>query len=107
MTDYCILCSGVGQVDWNLLHGCGTPGHYKPCPLCKERQKNKALVEALAHTEAVLDLAMEISLKYEPCGYYCDEAVGHVDHRLNNWAIQQKAENKAALAAVEAPDADT
>lgn len=32
------------------------------------------------------ELAMDISLKYEPCGYYCDESVGHVDHKLFNHA---------------------
>lgn len=30
--------------------------------------------------------AMEVSEKYEPCGYYCDPHVGHVDHRLYNHA---------------------
>lgn len=36
--------------------------------------------------EPLRQLAMDISLKYEPCGYYCDEACGHVDHKLCNQA---------------------
>lgn len=36
--------------------------------------------------EPLRQLAMDISLKYEPCGYYCDETVGHVDHKLCNQA---------------------
>lgn len=40
----------------------------------------------LEHVEPLRQLAMEISEKYEPCGYYCDERVGHVDHKLFNSA---------------------
>jgi predicted transcriptional regulator len=35
------------------------------------------------------ELAMDISLKYEPCGYYCDPDAwggGHHDHKLFNQA---------------------
>lgn len=39
--------------------------------------------------EPMRQLAMEISLRYEPCGYYCDPdeyGGGHHDHKLFNWA---------------------
>lgn len=41
------------------------------------------------HVEPMRQLAMEISLKYEPCGYYCDPddyISGHHDHQLFNSA---------------------
>ena len=49
----------------------------------RERDEKQLFAARVIHT---LELAMVISLKHEPCGYYCDEAVGHVDHRLFNWA---------------------
>lgn len=39
--------------------------------------------------EPLRQLAMDISLKYEPCGYYCDPdeyGGGHRDHKLYNHA---------------------
>ena len=39
--------------------------------------------------EPLRQLAMDISLKYEPCGYYCDPdewGGGHHDHKLFNHA---------------------
>lgn len=39
--------------------------------------------------EPMRQLAMETSLRYEPCGYYCDPdeyGGGHHDHKLFNWA---------------------
>ncbi len=41
------------------------------------------------HVEPLRQLAMDISLKYEPCGYYCDPdgwGGGHHDHKLFNHA---------------------
>lgn len=38
----------------------------------------------LDHVEPLRQEAMDISLKYEPCGYYCDEEHGHIDHKLFN-----------------------
>lgn len=31
------------------------------------------------HVEPLRHQAIEVSERYEPCGYYCDESVGHVD----------------------------
>lgn len=31
------------------------------------------------HVEPLRHQAIEVSERYEPCGYYCDERVGHVD----------------------------
>lgn len=38
----------------------------------------------LDHVESLRQEAMDISLKYEPCGYYCDEEHDHIDHKLFN-----------------------
>lgn len=55
------------------------------------------LEQVLASIAPVLDMAMDISIRYQPCGYYCDEIVGHVDHELFNWAREAKAELLVAL----------
>lgn len=59
-----------------------------------EHRKLKNIVEAgrkfmAEKVEPVRLLAMDISMKYEPCGYYCDpgeDGGGHHDHKLFNWA---------------------
>lgn len=62
--------------------------------LMREVEETKTLLNGYRswlkkHVEPLRRLAMEISLKYEPCGYYCDPdeyGGGHHDHKLFNWA---------------------
>lgn len=65
------------------------------------KAKLEAMTEAMKQSLLTLDLAMDISLKYEPCGYYCSERAGHVDHKLFNWARESKGSIEAALASAE------
>ena len=56
-----------------------------------EVEQSRKIIEAgrtffKESVEPLRQLAMDISLKYEPCGYYCDEDYGHVDHNLCNQA---------------------
>jgi hypothetical protein len=60
-------------------------------------RENKALKQIIEdgrkfmkeHVEPLRQLAMDVSMKYEPCGYYCDPdewGGGHHDHKLFNHA---------------------
>lgn len=50
-----------------------------------QRLKNAMLGWKLKRVMAFVENIRPFVEKYEPCGYYCDEAVGHVDHRFANW----------------------
>ncbi len=63
-----------------------------------------AALEA-AHLPEMIDNLNEIMdfvFKNEPCGYYCDEAVGHVDHKYTNW-LKSIIGDLRTLAAPHAP----
>lgn len=59
-----------------------------------EVEQSRKIIEAgrtffKERVEPLRQLAMDISLKYEPCGYYCDPDAwggGHHDHQLFNQA---------------------
>lgn len=40
----------------------------------------EALEAAVAQQRTALETALPVLERHEPCGYYCDEAIGHVDH---------------------------
>lgn len=43
------------------------------------------LIMRLEADQKMLNEIMDFVMKHEPCGYYCDEAVGHIDHKYFNW----------------------
>lgn len=51
-----------------------------------QRLKNAMLGWKLKQVMAFLEAIRPFLEKHEPCGYYCDERVGHIDHRFTNWA---------------------
>ncbi len=46
-------------------------------------QQHIATLEAvLAEAQEALQLALPFVEQYEPCGYYCSEEHGHLDHHI-------------------------
>jgi uncharacterized small protein (DUF1192 family) len=101
----CSNCNGTGEVievqPSAAMEGSATMLQWEierlKAQLAAEKQRAEKAESDLAAGKKFLsedvtrlrELAMEISLKYEPCGYYCDpgaDGYGHHDHKLYNMA---------------------
>lgn len=50
-----------------------------------QRLKIAMLGWKLKRVQLFLEELQPFLNKHEPCGYYCDESMGHVDHKFTNW----------------------
>lgn len=71
----------------------------------EQLRRELAELEASAATQLqALELALPIVEKHEPCGYYCDEDHGHIDHPVAyavHHAINEHPRGAVLLAEVE------